>query len=379
MLSLLLLLLTATVVANPEGVKFSLRNLCGEPVRLYWLGNGDAVPQTQLPLKNSSSVTINSFFDHEFAVWYARGSEDDIKMAAMKRGVGARPPTTHDPSSLTHNRMAVGSIHSQTKFRVGETNDVIVVQPQLRLVRDDVYHQVVRESARGMDFCASPTGWLDETCFAGSLRTWLEKWQNDLDFERSLYTSLRGQMEDYECVGPAPEEDEDDEDAPVCEVFRDAENKDVHQLIQEADKELLGMGSGRKLESIEVSFSAAKHRRGTLTPCTRLPVTLPTCPPVPPQHRRTGSRPFSSMAVGPTCVPRSRHLSLPWQNPNLGGCCLPCGLSWRGARSRKLSPSPRTRGILSPPASRSICRPISPASCARSLACTMPRASSPRP
>ena len=66
--------------------------------------------------------------------------------------------------------MAVGSIHSQTKFRVGETNDVIVVQPQLRLVRDDVYHQVVRESARGMDSCASPTGWLDETCFAGSLR-----------------------------------------------------------------------------------------------------------------------------------------------------------------------------------------------------------------
>jgi len=82
-----LLLAAWPVSAVDEGVKFSMRNLCGEAVRVYWVGfDNSLVPQTQGPVKNSSSVSINSYRTHRFLVWYARGTEDQIQADARIKG-----------------------------------------------------------------------------------------------------------------------------------------------------------------------------------------------------------------------------------------------------------------------------------------------------
>ena len=82
-----LALASAAVMARDEGVKFSMRNLSGETVRVYWVGfDNSLVAQTQLPVKNSSSVSINSYRTHKFLVWYARGTEEEIQAEARAKG-----------------------------------------------------------------------------------------------------------------------------------------------------------------------------------------------------------------------------------------------------------------------------------------------------
>ena len=71
--------------AADEGVKFSMRNLAGESVRVYWVGfDGGLVPQTTNAVKNSSSVSINSYRSHRFLVWYARARDENAIQAEAK-------------------------------------------------------------------------------------------------------------------------------------------------------------------------------------------------------------------------------------------------------------------------------------------------------
>jgi hypothetical protein len=86
-------LLLAALTANfseargDEGVKFAMRNLCGEPIRVYWIGFDNAlVEQSTLPIRNSSSLSINSFRSHRFLIWYSRGSEQLSKREARING-----------------------------------------------------------------------------------------------------------------------------------------------------------------------------------------------------------------------------------------------------------------------------------------------------
>ena len=123
----ILLLLCSGAHARDEGVKFSMRNLCGEMVRVYWIGfDGKLVPQSALPVKNSSGISINSYRTHKFAIWYHRGSEEQTMAEALQYG---------------------------TKYTVGDTNDIVTIEKGLVLYRHDAWHVAQEATKQGIQMC----------------------------------------------------------------------------------------------------------------------------------------------------------------------------------------------------------------------------------
>jgi hypothetical protein len=104
-----------------------MRNLCGESIRVYWIGfKNELVPQSQLPSKNSSSLAINSFRGHQFLVWYNRGTEAEVQRDAR--------------------------IHGAT-YTVGDTNDIVTVEEGLVFVRHDAKQRSLEATEYAVRSC----------------------------------------------------------------------------------------------------------------------------------------------------------------------------------------------------------------------------------
>jgi hypothetical protein len=179
-------------------------------VRVYWIGfDHKLVPQTTLPVKNSSSVAINSFRTHRFLVWYAnpRTSEDQIQAEALQRGKA---------------------------YTVGDTNDIVTIEPGLEFVRHDASQQTLEAAQHAIQVCdnrhalaaagaavAGDTGApnegeagsdsaavattappaLESECVAEALGHWFSERRQELDFEWTLYRNIKAGLNGYGCEG----------------------------------------------------------------------------------------------------------------------------------------------------------------------------------
>ena len=193
-----------SALARDEGVKFSMRNLCGEAVRVYWIGfDGELVPQSALPVKNSSGISINSYQSHKFAIWYSRASEEQTKTEALIRG---------------------------TRYTVGDTNDIVTIEEGLVLYRHDAWHVAHEATRYSIQFCDTAyvfrnifgTVVADKTssnnkihhgavggsavvfdhdkCVRENLKSWLNERRGELDFEWEIYSVLKGGLSAYGCA-----------------------------------------------------------------------------------------------------------------------------------------------------------------------------------
>ena len=94
--------------------KFTLRNLSGGFVGVWWIDHGgrQLIPQSSVSIRNSSNIEINSFRGHEFVV---RRLERKVPLAQIPLDVGP----------------------GETILTVGATNDIVVVNADLALVKHD--------------------------------------------------------------------------------------------------------------------------------------------------------------------------------------------------------------------------------------------------
>jgi len=178
-------------------------------VRVYWIGfDHKLVPQTTLPVKNSSSVAINSFRTHRFLVWYAKphASEDQIQAEALQRGKA---------------------------YTVGDTNDIVTIEPGLEFVRHDASQQTLEAAQHAIQVCDSrhalaaaasadgsagprkdddagsgsaavattATPALERECVAEALEHWFSERRQELDFEWTLYRNIKAGLNGYGCEG----------------------------------------------------------------------------------------------------------------------------------------------------------------------------------
>ena len=190
---LLFCISAAAVSARDEGVKFSMRNLCGKSVRIYWIGfDGALVPQSALPVKNSSGISINSYRTHKFAIWYNQATEEQTMAEALEHG---------------------------TRYTVGDTNDIVTIENGLILYRHDAWHVAQEATRHGIQVCdradyfnslgtdvshettdgRAPIGFDHAVCVRGALTNWLGHRRGELDFEWDIYTVLKGGLNAYGC------------------------------------------------------------------------------------------------------------------------------------------------------------------------------------
>lgn len=188
-----------------------MRNLCGEDVRVYWISfdGKSLVAQTTLAVKNSSSVSINSYRSHRFLVWYSKGrTEEQVQAEAWVNG---------------------------TKYTVGDTNDIVTIEPGLGFVRHDAPQQAleaIEEAVRACDTrgvvvvaaaaladdaedkkegasaaaLTTASNTLDESCLSSYATDWLSNRRSELDFEWSVYRNLKAGLTNYNCAAKAAAE-----------------------------------------------------------------------------------------------------------------------------------------------------------------------------
>eukprot|EP00614_Pseudopedinella_elastica_P010873 CAMPEP_0172589156 /NCGR_PEP_ID=MMETSP1068-20121228/7954_1 /TAXON_ID=35684 /ORGANISM="Pseudopedinella elastica, Strain CCMP716" /LENGTH=189 /DNA_ID=CAMNT_0013384689 /DNA_START=124 /DNA_END=690 /DNA_ORIENTATION=+ len=183
---LVLYSMLAAASGNDQTVKFSMRNLCGEDIRVFWIGfDGKLVEQSALPTKNSSSVGINSYRSHRFVVTYNRGSDAEVKAHALQEG---------------------------TQYQVGATNDIVTVEPGLILVRHDAAHRGLEACRLAVQKCDPRAGLpppspppptqaersavagssqMSAQCVQGHVADWIADRRGELDFEWTVYRNIK--------------------------------------------------------------------------------------------------------------------------------------------------------------------------------------------
>ena len=110
--------------------KFTLRNLSGGFVGVWWIDHGgrQLIPQSSVSIRNSSNIEINSFRGHEFVV---RRLERKVPLAQIPLDVGP----------------------GETILTVGATNDIVVVNADLALVKHDAAYRVRQALERAVEAC----------------------------------------------------------------------------------------------------------------------------------------------------------------------------------------------------------------------------------
>mmetsp|Transcript_8871 Transcript_8871/g.27296 ORF Transcript_8871/g.27296 Transcript_8871/m.27296 type:complete len:582 (+) Transcript_8871:48-1793(+) len=148
MRGLLSVVAAATATGAEVMTKFSLRNLSGGSIGLWWLepNTKRMIPQTSVAIRNSSSLEINSYRGHEFAV--------------------RRLPRK---ANVTEGTWEEGE--EESKLVIGSTNDVVVVDGELGLTRLDAKWEIARVLAEGSEDAASSV--------AEVLGRWYDAWRSE--------------------------------------------------------------------------------------------------------------------------------------------------------------------------------------------------------
>ncbi|KAJ8611946.1 hypothetical protein CTAYLR_004382 [Chrysophaeum taylorii] len=150
--------------------KFSLRNLSGGSIGVWWIEPAPRgkkrrmVPQTAVSIRNSSSLEVNSYRGHEFAIrrlgWKEKITEQE-----------------YEPSG------------DEATLVIGATNDIVIVDESLGLARHDAARAVRRALE---DTLASPLASVADVREAMTAvlerwaRTWLAEEGMRRDMERDL-------------------------------------------------------------------------------------------------------------------------------------------------------------------------------------------------
>lgn len=152
---LALVVVLACGAGGEVATKFSLRNLSGESIGVWWLqpmpgAQKKMVPQTLVSIRNSSSLEVNSYRGHEFVI-RRRGWKESLEEE------GYVPQA--DEAILV----------------IGSTNDMVVVDETLSLARHDAVWAVRRGIRASL---ASPTATLDDVVATTTkvVEAWREAW-----------------------------------------------------------------------------------------------------------------------------------------------------------------------------------------------------------
>ena len=178
MRTLCLLGLLTTRIMGDVMTKFSLRNLSGESIGLWWLDGGvRLVPQTSIAIRNSSSLEINSYRGHEFVV----------RRMPVKAPLIEMPYEEDDESILV----------------IGTTNDVVVVDEDLTLTRRDARWTLRRAVLEAADLTVDPAD--VAPVVAKLFETWYDAWVHESDLREDMARSTPNTTDPVEPPGGWPE------------------------------------------------------------------------------------------------------------------------------------------------------------------------------
>lgn len=163
--------------------KFSLRNLSGGSIGVWWLNGKNLVPQQSVAIRNSSSIEINSFRGHQFVV-RRRDWKEKLNEEAYE-----------------------GEEEEESILTIGSTNDLVIVDSDLGLERRDARWGLRRGLRLSV---ASPVATADDVVRGASkvLETWRLAWLAEADLRRGMkedYAEAGGDVQGLEAPVVPPE------------------------------------------------------------------------------------------------------------------------------------------------------------------------------
>lgn len=167
---------------NPVEMKFSLRNLSGGPIAVWWRQPGSGpvrklIAQSQMSVRNSSNLQINSFEGHEFVIRRAKK--------------GAISDSTHRVGQYKEGEEAM--------FAVGDTNDIVIVTDTLSIERRGTNYVVKMMVLDAISECQaasdSPGAPVPASCLVNHTTQALREIRAEYDFETDLREKMFEKME----------------------------------------------------------------------------------------------------------------------------------------------------------------------------------------
>mmetsp|Transcript_90578 Transcript_90578/g.258757 ORF Transcript_90578/g.258757 Transcript_90578/m.258757 type:complete len:637 (+) Transcript_90578:219-2129(+) len=175
------LMITAATASITE-MKFSLRNLSGGPIAVWWRQPGAGpvrklIAQSAMSVRNSSNLQINSFEGHEFVI--------------RRSKKGALADSTHKVGQYKEGEEAM--------FAVGDTNDIVIVTEALTIERRGTNYVVKMMIQDAIAEChavaETPGASVPASCVANQTTEALREIRAEYDFETDLREKMFEKME----------------------------------------------------------------------------------------------------------------------------------------------------------------------------------------
>mmetsp|Transcript_16220 Transcript_16220/g.21226 ORF Transcript_16220/g.21226 Transcript_16220/m.21226 type:complete len:465 (+) Transcript_16220:39-1433(+) len=207
-LSAILTKVNGDVPVSPPGrmvkVPITIRNVAGHQIGVWWLEPGQnnrrLIPQTTKPVRNSSSVELQSYQGHEFVV---------------------RP--------LTENVIISQEIYHKENMEaiveVGRSHDVVIIDEHMQVIRHDASWALHKTLARAM---ASPFATTKQLIKQVNelLQTFLQEWLREEELRL-------GMTEDLMKLGG----DQPSAPIPPAGGFPSRDSKEIYGLVEKAVKD----------------------------------------------------------------------------------------------------------------------------------------------